>query len=106
MVITDSANVTLRDSSGTNTGGARHTGLGAAVSIAVRSGSVNIQGGTYSPNVTRAERCYGSVGSAAVSLKTPKTMAETVPFITQAAPWRVCWQTARPFPTRRTAANF
>ncbi len=61
MVITDSANVTLRDGSNTNTGGARHTGLGAAVSIAVRSGSVNIQGGTYSPNVRRAERCYGSV---------------------------------------------
>ena len=61
MVITDSANVTLTDSSGTNAGGARHTGYGAAVSIAVRSGSVNIQGGTYSPNVTRAERCYGSV---------------------------------------------
>lgn len=61
MVITDSANVTLTDSSNTNTGGARHTGYGAAVCIAVRSGSVNIQGGTYSPNVTRAERCYGSV---------------------------------------------
>lgn len=61
MVITDSANVTLTDSSGNNTGGARHTGYGAAVSIAVRSeGSVNIQGGTYSPNVTRSERCYGS----------------------------------------------
>ena len=53
--------MTLTDSSNTNTGGARHTGYGAAVSIAVRSGSVNIQGGTYSPNVTRAERCYGSV---------------------------------------------
>lgn len=61
MVITDSANVTLTDSSGTNAGGARHTGYGAAVCIAVRSGSVNIQGGTYSPNVTRSERCYGSV---------------------------------------------
>lgn len=62
MVITDSANVTLRDGSNTNTGGARHTGLGAAVSIAVRSeGSVKIQGGTYSPNVTRSQRCYGSV---------------------------------------------
>lgn len=61
MVITESANVTLQDGSGTNTGGARHTGYGAAVSIAVRSGSVNIQGGTYSPNVTRSERCYGSV---------------------------------------------
>ena len=61
MVITDSANVTLKDSSGTNAGGVCHTGYGAAVCIAVRSGSVNIQGGTYSPNVTRAERCYGSV---------------------------------------------
>lgn len=61
MVITDSANVTLRDGSNTNTGGACHTGYGAAVCIAVRSGSVNIQGGTYSPNVTRSERCYGSV---------------------------------------------
>lgn len=61
MVITDSANVTLKDSSGTNAGGVCHTDLGAAVLIAVRSGSVNIQGGTYSPNVTRSERCYGSV---------------------------------------------
>ena len=61
MVITDSANVTLKDSSGTNAGDVCHTDLGAAVSIAVRSGSVNIQGGTYSPNVTRSERCYGSV---------------------------------------------
>ena len=62
MVITGSANVILKDSSGTNAGGARHTDLGAAVSIAVGSeGSVNIQGGTYSPSVTRSERCYGSV---------------------------------------------
>lgn len=61
MVITGSANVTL-ENSGTSAGGARHTDLGAAVRIAVGSrGSVNIQGGTYSPNVTRAERCYGSV---------------------------------------------
>ena len=61
MVITDSANVTLKDSSNTNAGGARQTGLGGAVRIAVGSGSVNIQGGTYFPNVTRSERCYGSV---------------------------------------------
>ncbi len=61
MVITGSANVTL-ENSGTSAGGARHTDLGAAVSIAVGSeGSVNIQGGTYSPSVTRSERCYGSV---------------------------------------------
>ena len=61
LTITDTANVTLKDGSNTNTGGARQTGKGAAVYIAVGSeGSVNIQGGTYSPNVTRAERCYGS----------------------------------------------
>ena len=61
LAISQSADVTLKDSSGTNAGGVRNTDLGAAVSIAVRSGSVNIQGGTYSPNVTRSERCYGSV---------------------------------------------
>ena len=72
MVITDSANVTLTDSSNTNTGGARHTGYGAAVSIAVRSGSVNIQGGTYSPNVTRSERCYGSVSISGGVFKNPQ----------------------------------
>ena len=62
LAISQSADVTLKDSSGTNAGGVRNTGLGAAVRIAVGSrGSVNIQGGTYSPNVTRWERCYGSV---------------------------------------------
>lgn len=62
MVITGSANVTLTDSSDNNTGGACKTGSGRAVYIAVGSeGIAKIQGGTYSPNVTRAERCYGSV---------------------------------------------
>ena len=62
LAISQSADVTLTDSSGNNAGGVRNTGLGAAVRIAVGSrGSVNIQGGTYSPNVTRWERCYGSV---------------------------------------------
>ena len=62
LAISQSADVTLTDSSGNNAGGVRNTGLGAAVRIAVESrGSVNIQGGTYSPNVTRWERCYGSV---------------------------------------------
>ena len=62
MVITGLANVTLKDSSGNNTGGACQTGYGMAVHIAVGSeGSVKIQGGTYSPNVTRSQRCYGSV---------------------------------------------
>ena len=62
LTISGPANVTLTDSSGNNTGGARQTGKGAAVLIAVGSeGIAKIQGGTYSPNVTRAERCYGSV---------------------------------------------
>ena len=62
MVISNLANVTLKDSSGNNTGGACQTGYGMAVHIAVGSeGSVKIQGGTYSPNVTRSQRCYGSV---------------------------------------------
>ncbi len=61
LTISQSANVTLQNSD-TNTGGARQTGKGAAVRIAVGSeGRVNILGGTYFPNVTRAERCYGSV---------------------------------------------
>lgn len=61
LTISQSANVTLQNSD-TNTGGARQTGKGAAVRIAVGSeGCVNILGGTYFPNVTRAERCYGSV---------------------------------------------
>lgn len=62
LVISQSADVTLTDSSGTNAGGARNTGLGAAVRIAVENrGSVNIQGGTYSPQVKRLSGYYGSV---------------------------------------------
>ena len=61
LVISQSADVTLTDSSGNNAGGVRNTGLGAAVRIAVESGSVNIQGGTYSPQVKRLDGYYGSV---------------------------------------------
>ena len=62
LVISQSADVTLTDSSGNNAGGVRNTGLGAAVRIAVESrGSVNIQGGTYSPQVKRLSGYYGSV---------------------------------------------
>lgn len=62
LAISDSANVTLKDSSGNNTGGVRQTGLDAAVCIAVGSeGSVNIQGGTYSPGVRRRNGYYGPV---------------------------------------------
>ena len=72
MVITGSANVTL-ENSGTSAGGARHTDLGAAVRIAVESrGSVNIQGGTYSPQVMRSERCYGSVQISGGIFETPQ----------------------------------
>lgn len=59
LVITGAAKVTLTDSVGT--GGLRNVG-GAAIGVYVGSqGSLTIQGGTYSPNVTRSERCYGSV---------------------------------------------
>ena len=62
LAISQSANVTLKDSSGNNTGGVRQTGLDAAVCIAVGSeGSVNIQGGTYSPGVRRRNGYYGPV---------------------------------------------
>ena len=62
LTISGPANVTLKDGSGTNTGGARHTGYAAAVCFAVGSeGRVNIQGGTYFPNVTRSQYGYGSV---------------------------------------------
>ena len=73
LTISGPANVTLTDSSGTNTGGARQTGKGAAVRIAVGSeGIAKIQGGTYSPNVTRAERCYGSVRISGGVFENPK----------------------------------
>ena len=78
LTISGPANVTLTDSSDTNTGGARQTGKGAAVRIAVGSeGRVNIQGGTYSPNVTRAERCYGSVRISGGVFKNPKGYGQT-----------------------------
>ena len=71
LCITDAAKVTLTDSVGT--GGVRNTGLGAAVRIAVESrGSVNIQGGTYSPQVMRSERCYGSVQISGGIFETPQ----------------------------------
>ena len=57
LVITYAANVTLTDSVGT--GGLRNVG-GAAIGV-YYGGGLTIQGGTYSPNVTRSERCYGSV---------------------------------------------
>lgn len=73
LAISQSADVTLTDSSGTNAGGVRNTGYGAAVRIAVESrGSVNIQGGTYSPQVMRSERCYGSVSISGGVFKNPQ----------------------------------
>ena len=71
LLITDAAKVTLTDSIGT--GGACNTDLGAAVRIAVKNGgSVNIQGGTYSPQVMRSERCYGSVSISGGIFETPQ----------------------------------
>ena len=73
LAISQSADVTLTDSSGNNAGGVRNTGYGAAVRIAVESrGSVNIQGGTYSPQVMRSERCYGSVSISGGVFENPK----------------------------------
>ena len=78
LTISGPANVTLTDSSGTNTGGARQTGKGAAVLIAVGSeGIAKIQGGTYSPNVTRAERCYGSVQISGGVFENPEGYGQT-----------------------------
>ena len=78
LTISGPANVTLTDSSNTNTGGARQTGKGAAVLIAVGSeGRVKIQGGTYSPNVTRAERCYGSVQISGGVFENPQGYGQT-----------------------------
>ena len=78
LTISGPANVTLKDGSNTNTGGARQTGKGAAVRIAVGSeGIVNIKGGTYSPNVTRAERCYGSVRISGGVFENPKGYGQT-----------------------------
>lgn len=73
LAISQSADVILTDSSGNNAGGVRNTGYGAAVRIAVESrGSVNIQGGTYSPQVMRSERCYGSVQISGGVFKNPQ----------------------------------
>lgn len=60
LVITGAAKVTLTDSVGTGTtGGLRNVG-GAAIGV-YYGGSLTVRGGVYSPNVTRSERCYGSV---------------------------------------------
>lgn len=73
LAISQSADVTLTDSSDNNAGGVCNTGYGAAVRIAVESrGSVNIQGGIYSPQVMRSERCYGSVSISGGIFKNPE----------------------------------
>lgn len=73
LAISQSADVILTDSSDNNAGGVCNTGYGAAVRIAVENrGSVNIQGGTYSPQVMRSERCYGSVSISGGIFKNPQ----------------------------------
>lgn len=50
LTFADNTNVTLTDSSGSNTGGVRNNGMGAAVYLSIGgSNSVEIRGGTYSP---------------------------------------------------------
>ena len=78
LTISGPANVTLTDSSNTNTGGARQTGKGAAVLIAVGSeGIAKIQGGTYSPNVTRSQYSYGSVRISGGVFENPEGYGQT-----------------------------
>lgn len=62
LTFVDNTNVTLTDSSEAKTGGVRNNGKGAAVYLNIGgSNSVEITGGTYSPQVTTDERCYGTV---------------------------------------------
>ena len=61
LTIDRRANVTLKDSSEKNSGGVRNSG-GAAVKASMDgSGSVIIEGGTYSPRVLKDGVCYGTV---------------------------------------------
>ena len=57
LVITDAAKVTLTDSVGT--GGLRNVG-GAAIAV-YRGGSLTVQGGVYSPQLSKELNAYGSI---------------------------------------------
>ena len=75
LVVAGKAKVTLKDSSGGN-GGITNSGMysGAAVCASVDgSGSVTIEGGTYSPQVIKQQRCYGTVSIKGGVFENPST---------------------------------
>ena len=70
--------MTLKDSSGSNTGGVCNNGMGAAVYLRIGgSNSVEITGGTYSPKVTTGERCYGTVRISGGVFNNPEDSGQT-----------------------------
>lgn len=70
--------MTLKDSSGSNTGGVCNNGMGAAVYLRIGgSNSVEITGGTYSPKVTTGERCYGTVRISGGVFNNPEDSDQT-----------------------------
>ena len=78
LTFSDSISVTLKDSSGSNTGGVCNNGMGAAVYLRIGgSNSVEIRGGTYSPKVTTGERCYGTVRISGGVFNNPKGSGQT-----------------------------
>ena len=73
LTFADNTNVTLTDSSEAKTGGVCNNGNGAAVYLSIGgSNSVEITGGTYSPQVTTDERCYGTVRISGGVFKNPE----------------------------------
>ena len=78
LTFSDSISVTLKDSSGSNTGGVCNNGMGAAVYLRIGgSNSVGITGGTYSPKVTTGERCYGTVRISGGVFNNPEGSGQT-----------------------------
>ena len=78
LTFSDSISVTLKDSSGSNTGGVCNNGMGAAVYLRIGgSNSVEITGGTYSPKVTTGERCYGTVRISGGVFNNPEDSGQT-----------------------------
>ena len=73
LTFSGSISVTLTDSSEAKTGGVRNNNMGAAVYLSIGgSNSVEITGGTYSPQVTTDERCYGTVRISGGVFKNPE----------------------------------
>ena len=73
LTFSGSISVTLKDSSGSNTGGVCNNDMGAAVYLSIGgSNSVEIRGGTYSPLVTTGKDCYGTVRISGGVFKNPE----------------------------------